>query len=114
MANPSTRARIERRVKPPKEGSGSSEASARPREAARGPDAEPAIPRGDRIVIENVSPEIDCGRFPAKASVGDCFTVEADIFADGHDKLGAALLIRRADQAAWREARMAFFDNDRW
>ena len=33
-----------------------------------------------RVVIENVSPEIDGGRFPAKAAVGDCFTVEADIF----------------------------------
>ena len=68
----------------------------------------------NRVVIENVSPEIDGGRFPAKAAVGDRFTVEADIFADGHDKIDAALLIRRADEEAWREAPMAFFDNDRW
>jgi starch synthase (maltosyl-transferring) len=65
-------------------------------------------------VIENVSPEIECGRFPAKAVVGDCFTVEADIFGDGHDKIDAALLIRRADEEGWREAAMGFFDNDRW
>jgi hypothetical protein len=46
----------------------------------------------NRVVIESVSPEIDGGRFPAKAAVGDCFTVEADIFADGHDKIDAAFL----------------------
>jgi starch synthase (maltosyl-transferring) len=52
--------------------------------------------------------------FPAKSYVGDCFTVEADVFVDGHDKIDAAFLIRRADQAEWREAPMAYFDNDRW
>jgi starch synthase (maltosyl-transferring) len=67
-----------------------------------------------RVVIEGVSPEIDGGRFPAKASVGDAFEVEADIFSDGHDKVDAALLIRRSDEKAWREVPMAFVDNDRW
>jgi starch synthase (maltosyl-transferring) len=78
------------------------------------PDPELARLAADRVVIENVSPEINCGRFPAKAAVGDCFTVEADIFADGHDKIDAAFLIRRADQADWQEVPMAYFDNDRW
>jgi starch synthase (maltosyl-transferring) len=78
------------------------------------PDAWLARLAADRVVIEAVSPEVECGRFPAKAAVGDCFTVEADIFADGHDKIDAALLIRRADQETWSEAPMVFFDNDRW
>jgi starch synthase (maltosyl-transferring) len=78
--------------------------------------ADPSLARlaANRVVIENVSPEVDGGRFPAKSHVGDCFTVEADIFADGHDKIDAAFLIRRADQQEWREAPMAYFDNDRW
>ncbi len=67
-----------------------------------------------RVVIEGVAPEIDGGRFPAKATVGDEFVVEADIFCDGHDKIDAALLIRRADEETWRETPMTFFDNDRW
>src|SRR5215213_826897 len=78
------------------------------------PDPELARLAADRVVVENVSPEIDCGRFAAKAAVGDSFIVEADIFSDGHDKIDAALLIRRADQERWREAPMAFVDNDRW
>ncbi len=68
----------------------------------------------NRVVIEAVSPEVDGGRFPAKAAIGDAFVVEADIFSDGHDKIDAALLIRRSDEAAWREVPMAFVDNDRW
>jgi len=48
-----------------------------------------------RAVIENVKPEIDGGRFPAKRVVGERMTVEADIFTDGHDALAAALLYRR-------------------
>ncbi len=78
------------------------------------PDPELARLAADRVVIENVSPEVNCGRFRAKAAVGDCFTVEADIFADGHDKIDAAFLIRRADGADWQEVPMAYFDNDRW
>src|SRR6516164_1751563 len=38
-----------------------------------------------RVVIERISPEIDCGRFPVKRVIGETVVVEADIFADGHD-----------------------------
>ena len=69
---------------------------------------------GPRIVIEGVSPELDGGRFAVKRTVGDIFTVEADIFGEGHDKLAAALLFRRQQDAAWHEAPMQLFDNDRW
>jgi starch synthase (maltosyl-transferring) len=84
--------------------------------AAMRPASDPALDKlaAERVVIEAVSPEIDGGRFPAKAAVGDAFEVEADIFSDGHDKVDAALLIRRADKEEWREVPMAFVDNDRW
>lgn len=73
------------------------------------PDVDP-----NRVVIECVSPEIEAGRFPAKAVAGWPFTVEADIFCDGHDTIDAAFLIRRADEADWREVPMAALGNDRW
>lgn len=53
-----------------------------------------------QIIIENVSPEIDCGRYPIKRVTGDCLQVEADIFRDGHDLISAALLYRFADTPA--------------
>ncbi|MEI2386972.1 alpha-1,4-glucan--maltose-1-phosphate maltosyltransferase [Breoghania sp. JC706] len=67
-----------------------------------------------RVAIERVSPEIDGGRFPAKAVVGQNLRIEADIFCDGHDRIGAAVLYRHAGERDWREASMAIVDNDRW
>src|SRR5262249_46171285 len=36
-----------------------------------------------RIVIDNVTPSVDDGRFPAKCVVGDAVAIAADIFMDG-------------------------------
>ena len=47
------------------------------------PSLDPALQR--RIVIESVAPEVDGGRFPIKRTPGETVTVEADVFADGHD-----------------------------
>ncbi|HSR11660.1 MAG TPA: alpha-1,4-glucan--maltose-1-phosphate maltosyltransferase, partial [Thermodesulfobacteriota bacterium] len=67
-----------------------------------------------RAVIENVDPEVDCGRFPVKRVAGERVSVSADIFADGHDALSAALLYRFQDDSGWRESPMAPGPNDRW
>jgi starch synthase (maltosyl-transferring) len=67
-----------------------------------------------RVVIEGVEPEVDSGKFPIKRCLGDRVRVHADIFADGHDLLGARLLFKRADDSEWREAAMRLVKNDRW
>jgi starch synthase (maltosyl-transferring) len=69
---------------------------------------------GPRIAIERVNPEIDGGRFAVKRSVGDVFTVEADIFGDGHNKIDAALLFRLELERDWQETPMRPLENDRW
>jgi starch synthase (maltosyl-transferring) len=69
------------------------------------------------IVIERIDPQLDGGRHAVKRIVGDDLLVTADIFADGHDLLGAALLLRAegpGSRSAWREAPMRLIDNDRW
>ena len=66
------------------------------------------------IVIERIQPELDGGKHPVKRVVGDQLLVTADIFADGHDLLDAALLLRADDEGAWRTAPMRPIDNDRW
>ena len=66
------------------------------------------------IIIERIAPELDGGRHPVKRVVGDQLVVTADIFADGHDLLDAAILLRADDEAAWRRAPMRPIDNDRW
>jgi starch synthase (maltosyl-transferring) len=67
-----------------------------------------------RVCIESVEPEIDCGRFPIKRTVGEEVRVTADVFADGHDHLGAALLYRAANSPTWNETEMRLVVNDRW
>jgi starch synthase (maltosyl-transferring) len=67
-----------------------------------------------RVVIENVSPEIDGGRFPVKRTVGEKVTVTADIHTDGHDLITAVLLFKNHGDAAWREAPLRGLGNDRW
>jgi starch synthase (maltosyl-transferring) len=47
-----------------------------------------------RVVIENVSPSVDHGRFPVKRVAGETVAVEADVFTDGHDAVCAWLLHR--------------------
>jgi starch synthase (maltosyl-transferring) len=68
----------------------------------------------ERIVIREVEPEIDGGRFPAKRVVGESVVVEADIFADGQDVLSALLVYRRGSGRKWLEAPMELLVNDRW
>jgi len=67
-----------------------------------------------RVAIEAVTPSIENGLFPAKRIVGELVRVEADVIADGHDKLGVALLWRAATDTAWSETRMRPLGNDRW
>jgi starch synthase (maltosyl-transferring) len=67
-----------------------------------------------RVVIENICPQVDCGRFAAKSSVGELVRVEADAFVDGHDRIGVALRHRVGDAGGWDEVDMAPRVNDRW
>ncbi len=72
-----------------------------------------------RVVIEAVSPEIDCGRFSIKRVVGERVVVDADVLADSHARLAAVLRYRYVGPEAsrdtnWRETSMAVLDNDRW
>ena len=74
--------------------------------------------RPSRVVIEPVSPVVDGGRFPAKASLGESITVHADVFADGHDAVNVGLRWRSVSSAGkrgkWTEERMFPEGNDRW
>ncbi len=66
-----------------------------------------------RVVIECITPQVDGGRFPAKRTVGDQVSVEADVFTDGHDAIAASLLARREGNG-WTEISMRPLVNDRW
>jgi starch synthase (maltosyl-transferring) len=66
------------------------------------------------VIIENLQPLIDGGRYPVKRVVGEDLVVEADIFKDGHHVVAAVLKWRVLGKRRWRETPMVFIDNDRW
>src|SRR3970040_1214034 len=67
-----------------------------------------------RVVIEAETPQVDGGRYPVKRIVGDQVVVEADVFCDGHDAVGALIRYRRIGSRRWLETRMTPIGNDRW
>src|SRR5579862_7547028 len=67
-----------------------------------------------RIQIQEVSPQVDCGRYPAKRTVGDRVEVSARIFRDGHETLGAAVRHKGPDATRWSETPLEALGNDAW
>jgi len=67
-----------------------------------------------RVVIEDVTPRVDDGRFPIKRVVGDVLSVESDAFGDGHDEVRVVLRWATPDSDEWHETEMQPLGNDRW
>ena len=66
-----------------------------------------------RVVIERLTPEVDCGRFAIKRVVGERVVVEADVFADGHDQVGCQIL-HGPEGGVLEAVPMRPVGNDRW
>jgi len=67
-----------------------------------------------RVIIENITPQINAGQFPIKRIVGEQVCVEADVYSDGHDIVKALLLFKKSDVENWEEVPMEFMGNDCW
>ena len=67
-----------------------------------------------RVVIEEIQPQVNGGRYPAKRVVGDQVTVTAAVFSDGHDHVGARLLYRHSSEKKWKETPFTALPNDLW
>ena len=67
-----------------------------------------------RVVIENISPQLNNGEFQIKRVVNEIVTVKADVLADGHDIIASAVLYKHEDAKEWREVRMQPRENNNW
>jgi starch synthase (maltosyl-transferring) len=65
-----------------------------------------------RIRVENVRPQLDCGRFPVKRTVGERVQVSATVIRDGHDILGASVLYREPGKRRFQSAPLEAIGND--
>ena len=66
------------------------------------------------VIVENITPQLDGGRYAIKRAVGQDLVVEADIFKEGHDVISALLKWRPVGESTWLETPMESLVNDRW
>ena len=75
----------------------------------------PTIANAQQLVIENVIPILDGGRYAIKRVIGRNIDVSVNIFKDGHDLIQARILYRRPGEASSRVAPLVYaYDVDRW
>jgi starch synthase (maltosyl-transferring) len=67
-----------------------------------------------RIQIQDATPQIDCGRYPVKRTVGDRVVVRARVFRDGHEVLGASVRWKPNASSRWQETMLEPAGNDWW
>ncbi len=64
--------------------------------------------------IENVSPQVDGGRFAVKRVAGEEIVVTADCFAHGHERVACEVRYRGPRDTQWQRVAMEPQGNDRW
>ncbi len=82
----------------------------------------PWVGQTGRIPVVDVQPMVDCGRFPAKAAVGETIPISATVFREGHDAVGANVVLRppsaaggaKKRDADWIPMRLVSAGFDRW
>ncbi len=67
-----------------------------------------------RVVIREVEPEIDAGRYAIKRTTGESVAVKAAIFADGHDLVRGVLRYRHESETDWHEVVLDSLGQDEW
>lgn len=67
-----------------------------------------------RLVIENVHPEIDGGRFPIKRRIGEKVLIQGNIFTDGDQLVTAECVYRYEGEKYWRHTSMENTGSDIW
>ncbi|MFD9396252.1 maltotransferase domain-containing protein, partial [Streptomyces sp. NPDC060000] len=69
-----------------------------------------------RIPVRDVEPRVDCGRRPAKAVTGETVRISATVFREGHDAVGANVVLKDPDggRGPWTPMRELAPGSDRW
>ncbi|MFK0288430.1 maltotransferase domain-containing protein, partial [Streptomyces sp. NPDC090499] len=69
-----------------------------------------------RVPVRDVRPAVECGRRPAKAVPGETFEVTATVFREGHDAVGANVVLCDPEgrPGPWTPMRELVSGTDRW
>ncbi|MGJ5749308.1 alpha-1,4-glucan:maltose-1-phosphate maltosyltransferase [Streptomyces puniciscabiei] len=76
----------------------------------------PRTPAIGRVPVRDVRPAVECGRRPAKAVAGETFRVTATVFREGHDAVGANVVLRdpKGRRGPWTPMRELSPGSDLW
>ena len=66
----------------------------------------------ERVIIENMSPQLECGTYFIKRIVGEIITVYADVIGDGHDVIQADVAFKHESEKSFSTVRMDHLGND--
>lgn len=67
------------------------------------------------VAIVDVSPIVDCGRYPIKRIAGDTLNIQANVLKPGHDQIYSAMYHRLQRAVEWQVTPMAYdYNEDRW
>ncbi|WP_369387051.1 alpha-1,4-glucan--maltose-1-phosphate maltosyltransferase [Streptomyces sp. CG1] len=69
-----------------------------------------------RVPVRDVRPAVECGRRPAKAVAGETIRVTATVFREGHDAVGANVVLRdpKGRRGPWTPMRELSPGSDLW
>jgi starch synthase (maltosyl-transferring) len=67
-----------------------------------------------RVIVENLQPVVDGGRYPAKRTVGERVDVTASVFGDGHDHIRARVHYRHEHETGAHSLELVPGMNDDW
>ncbi|WP_159052682.1 maltotransferase domain-containing protein, partial [Streptomyces bungoensis] len=69
-----------------------------------------------RVPVRDVRPAVECGRRPAKAVAGETFQITATVFREGHDVVGANVVLRdpKGRRGPWTPMRELSPGSDLW
>lgn len=68
--------------------------------------------RQHRVVIENITPQLQCGSFFIKRVVGETVTVTANVLPDGHDIIQVVVMCKHEDDKTATNIHMRHLGND--
>jgi starch synthase (maltosyl-transferring) len=67
-----------------------------------------------RILIENVLPSVEHGKYPSRTVIGGLVTITCDIICHGAYMLDARIRYKHIKERNWRYADLELVDNDMW
>lgn len=67
-----------------------------------------------RVLIFDIQPAIEAGRYPVKRVLGECLAVSCDLISDGHDAVAGVLRLNAPQGHEWQELPLEPLGNDRW